>query len=62
MAALKPPDERPSGQELAQMIQALIAQGYRGQDLASRIRAGMTREQNAQALIQMQREAERAQP
>lgn len=56
----KPRDQVPPANERSQMTSRLVAMGYRGQDLATIIRAGRTRGQIAADLIAVQRQAPRS--
>lgn len=57
MPAPKPPTSAPNAAARSQMTARLVAQGYKGQDLANIIAPGRTRGQMAADLIAVQRSA-----
>jgi hypothetical protein len=52
---MQPRSSTPSAAQRTALVQQLVALGYRGQDLASLVKAGRTREEIAQDLISLQR-------
>lgn len=57
MPTLKPRSEIPNQAARAQLVNHLVALGYRGQDLASIVSQGKSRERITVDLISMQRAA-----
>jgi hypothetical protein len=56
-ASTKNRSQRLSAAQRSQIVSRLVAMGYRGQDLASLVRSGMSRQELADALIETQRRA-----
>ena len=54
------PDDVPSPQGRGQLVAALVAIGYRGQDLAAIVAPGRSRRQIADDLVERQRQAPKA--